>query len=74
MSKISGITIERTVRGVPRYVRIDLSKHKDLIPLLEEKGLLNHPNVETIKAMDDAEIGNVTRVKDMKDLKKKIYG
>ena len=46
MSKISGITIERTARGIPRYVRIDLTKHKDLIPILREKGIIDEPEVK----------------------------
>lgn len=27
MAKISGITVEKDVKGTPRYVRIDLRKH-----------------------------------------------
>ena len=27
MAKISGITVEKDVKGKPRYVRIDLRKH-----------------------------------------------
>jgi len=36
---VAGIKIERTSSGVPKYVTIDLRKHTDLIPLLEEKGI-----------------------------------
>jgi len=36
---VTGITVERTSRGVPKFVTIDLRKHTDLIPLLEEKGI-----------------------------------
>lgn len=27
MAKVAGITVEKDVKGVPRYVRIDLRKH-----------------------------------------------
>lgn len=45
MAKVAGITVECTHSGIPRYVRIDLNKHKDLIPLLEDKGVEIVPNV-----------------------------
>ena len=45
MPKIAGITVERTSKGIPRYVRIDLSKHRDIIPLLVEKGLIDEPEI-----------------------------
>ncbi len=43
MTKIAGVKVERTVRGIPKYVRIDLKKHSDIIPFLKEKGLLSEP-------------------------------
>lgn len=43
MTKIAGVKVERTVRGIPKYVRIDLKKHADIIPFLKEKGLLSEP-------------------------------
>jgi TPP-dependent 2-oxoacid decarboxylase len=39
MARVAGITVERTIRGRGRYVRIDLRKHSDLIPVLEQKGV-----------------------------------
>ncbi len=74
MPKITGITIERNIRGVPRYARIDLKKHPEFIPLLEEKGALYIPNAETRKAMDDAENRNVSPVRSKEELKKLIFG
>lgn len=74
MGRIAGVTVERTYQGTPKFITIDLRKYPDMIPVLQEKGLLNVPNNETVKAMEEAESGEVTRVKDMKDFKKKIYG
>ena len=39
MEQIAGIRVERTSAGVPKFVRIDLRKHADFIPLLEKKGV-----------------------------------
>ena len=39
MARVAGITIERTLKGRPKFVRIDLRKHADFIPLLEERGV-----------------------------------
>ena len=39
MAQITGLTVERSLKGCPTHVRIDLRKHSDFIPLLEEKGL-----------------------------------
>ena len=39
MAQVAGITIERTLKGRPQFARIDLRKHADFIPLLEEKGI-----------------------------------
>ena len=39
MAVVSGIKVERTSRGVPKYVTIDLRKHADFIPLLEARGV-----------------------------------
>jgi len=38
MAQVSGITIERTNKGRPVFARIDLRKHSDIIPILENKG------------------------------------
>ncbi|MGC3976914.1 MAG: hypothetical protein QM751_00905 [Paludibacteraceae bacterium] len=44
MAKVAGITIEKSYRGIPRYVRIDLKKHADIIPFLQEKGVISEPD------------------------------
>ena len=36
---VAGIKVERTSKGVPKSVTIDLRKHNDFIPLLEGKGV-----------------------------------
>ena len=36
---LSGIKIERTSRGIAKSLTIDLRKHRDFIPLLEERGI-----------------------------------
>jgi len=47
---VAGIKIGRTSRGVPKSVTIDLRKHADFIPLLEEKGVeLDEPIKWTAK-------------------------
>ena len=39
MNTVAGITIERTPLGKPLYAHIDLRKHADMIPILENKGV-----------------------------------
>ena len=39
MAQIAGITVERTSRGIPKSVTIDLRKRADFIPILEENGV-----------------------------------
>ena len=39
MARVAGITVERTVTGRPHFVRIDLRKHADILPILEKKGV-----------------------------------
>ena len=47
---VAGIKVERTSRGVPKSVTIDLRKHTEFIPLLEEKGVeLDEPVKWTAK-------------------------
>lgn len=46
MSKIAGITIERTTRGLPRYARIDLRKFPEFISILEDKGIVVEQEVK----------------------------
>jgi hypothetical protein len=44
MAQVAGITVERSLKGRLQFVRIDLRKHTDFIPLLEQKGVeLNEP-------------------------------
>jgi len=43
MSKVAGITVEKTYTGIPTYVRINIKKHPDIIPYLEEKGVISEP-------------------------------
>ena len=38
MSRVEGYTVERTVRGKPKSVFIDLRRHAKFIPILEENG------------------------------------
>jgi hypothetical protein len=54
-------------------VRIDLFKHKEILPFLEEKGVLvNVPNDITKKAIQDANKGKVTKCKDISDFYSKL--
>jgi hypothetical protein len=39
MAQVAGITVEHTLKGHPQFVRIDLRKHADFIPMLKEKGI-----------------------------------
>ena len=39
MAQVAGIKVERTSKGVPQFATIDLRKHNDFIPLLEERGV-----------------------------------
>ena len=43
---VLGITVERTSRGVPQFVTIDLRKHNDFIPLLEKKGVVLNEEIQ----------------------------
>ena len=50
MTRIAGITLERTANGYANYARINLRKHSEFIPLLEEKGLnIEPPSKLTLK-------------------------
>ena len=40
MTQIAGIKVERTSGGSPKAVTIDLRKHAEFIPLLEQKGVV----------------------------------
>ena len=70
---VAGITLERTSAGVPTFATIDLRKHADFIPLLEERGV----EVSTFRngysktsprktgleeAFEDIENGRITRI------------
>jgi hypothetical protein len=38
MAQVAGFKVERTLKGKPTFVRIDLRKHANLIPVLEQNG------------------------------------
>ena len=38
MERIAGYTVDRTAKRKPKSVFIDLKKHADFIPILEENG------------------------------------
>ena len=40
MTSVAGITVEKSYKGVPSFIRIDLRKHVDIVPFLVERGLL----------------------------------
>jgi DNA-binding transcriptional ArsR family regulator len=40
MAKVAGIKVEKTVKGVPTVVSINLRKHPQFVPLLEEMGII----------------------------------
>ena len=71
MATIAGITVERTLSGRPQFVRIDLRKHADFIPLLEERGVeVNEPVKWTAKmkrSLAQAKNGE-TYARSLKDL------
>ena len=47
---VAGIKIERTSRGIAKSATIDLRRHSEFIPLLEEKGVeLDEPIKWTAK-------------------------
>ena len=73
MPQVAGIVLERNPKGLPHFVRIDLFKHKDILPFLEEKGVLvNVPNEITKKAIHETNKGKVTKCKDINDLYSKL--
>ena len=39
MKTVEGITIDKSHNGLPMFAHIDLRKHSDLIPILENKGV-----------------------------------
>ena len=39
MAELAGIKVKRSEAGAAKFVTIDLSKHADVIPFLEQKGL-----------------------------------
>ena len=73
MPKLAGIKIEKIVKGKPAIVRIDLRKHPEFIPLLEEKGIFSCieelEDRELLKLMKDVDRSKkVSRSKIMKKL------
>ena len=39
MAELAGIKVKRSDAGVARFVTVDLLKHSDFIPYLEQKGI-----------------------------------
>ena len=70
MAKVAGIKVEKIVKGKPTIVRIDLRKHPEFIPLLEEKGIFEKESpydpkyVEMILSQKDEE-AVVIKTKDL---------
>lgn len=66
MSKIAGITVEHKYRRSLPIVSIDLNKHKDLIPILEDKGVQISPKIKISaklkRSIREAENGEVVRL------------
>ena len=54
MSQTTGFTVERTKRGKPTFVRIDLRKHANLIPILESNGLEIEQPIKWTEKMKNA--------------------
>jgi len=56
MPKVAGITVERRYKRPLPIVSIDLNKHREFIPMLEDKGVEidKTPNKETKKAINEA--------------------
>ena len=52
---VAGITVERTLNGRPEFVRIDLLKHADFIPLLEEEDIENEYLIDIAESRLDEE-------------------
>jgi hypothetical protein len=40
MARVAGVTVERNTKGLAQYIRINLHKHADLIPIFKEKGFI----------------------------------
>ena len=62
---MQGITIDRTPAGKPMFVHIDLRKHANLIPILENNGIEMEPPIKWTAKMKRAfeekeyKIGNI---------------
>ena len=54
MAQAAGITIDRTLKGKPTFVRIDLRKHSHLIPILENNGVELEPPIKWTAKMKRA--------------------
>ena len=48
MARIAGIQIEKDSKGRMAYARINLKKHKDLFPYLEQKGVIDEGDFEKL--------------------------
>jgi hypothetical protein len=40
MARIAGVSVEKNTKGFAHYIRINLYKHADLIPIFKEKGFI----------------------------------
>ena len=61
MARVAGYKVERTLRGKPKFVHIDLRKHANLIPVLEQNGFEIEPpikwNAKTKQAFAESKNG-----------------
>ncbi len=48
MARIAGIQIEKDSKGHMTYARINLKKHKDLFPYLEQKGAIEEDEFDKL--------------------------
>jgi hypothetical protein len=46
MAAIPGVQLKKNEKGTTTHISIDLRKHPEMIPILEEKGLLHKNNWE----------------------------
>ncbi len=61
MARIAGIQIEKDSKGHMTYARINLKKHKDLLPYLEQKGAIDEDDFE--KEWKDGITGDELRIR-----------
>ena len=54
MAQVAGFKVERTLRGKPKFVHIDLRKHANLISVLEQNGFEIEPPIKWTAKMKQA--------------------